>query len=91
VARGLRSAQPPLQVVPSTRGCTEYHDDAPFALDLIAVSTDLAELPPGTKATVDGYCAESGCSRDYEPKERPYERLSDHCPVLLDVSDRDLD
>jgi hypothetical protein len=87
----LENATPALRIVPSTLPCTEFQDDGPFALDFFAVSKGLGELPPDARAEVEGYCTESACRQNYEPPENVYERLSDHCPIVLGLSDRDLD
>jgi hypothetical protein len=44
-----------------------------------------------TSATVTGYCAVAGCQRirgDYPPA---YRHLSDHCPVVVEIENRDQD
>jgi endonuclease/exonuclease/phosphatase family metal-dependent hydrolase len=88
----LAKTSPSLDVVPSTLACSEYHDQAPYLLDHVIVSSATRELAKGARAAIDGYCTESKCSDDYEPEERDYyTQLSDHCPLLLDFVDRDLD
>jgi hypothetical protein len=40
---------------------------------------------------VTGYCALAGCARMGGEIPAAYERLSDHCPVVFDVTNRDED
>lgn len=91
LALALENATPPLRFVPSTVACTQFQGDGPFLLDLFAVSRRLQELPPDARVEVEGYCSESACRRSYEPPEVVYERVSDHCPIVLSFTDRDLD
>jgi endonuclease/exonuclease/phosphatase family metal-dependent hydrolase len=88
----LLQTKPPLRLVPPTIPCTEYHGDTPYLLDHFAVSSSTRELTQDARAVVDGYCTESKCSSEYDQDERDiYDDLSDHCPVVLEFADRDLD
>jgi hypothetical protein len=42
-------------------------------------------------ARVTGYYAVPGCADVSGDKPTAAERLSDHCPVVVDIQDRDLD
>ena len=42
-------------------------------------------------ARVTGYCVVAGCATINGPMPAASERLSGHCPVVVDIQDRDLD
>ncbi len=71
--------------------CTEYFNQEAGLLDYIIVSTFMKEAD--FLGRVSGYCAVEHC--DSIPREIPmpeaYKRLSDHCPVLLDIRNSDID
>lgn len=46
----------------------------------------MAELKPGESARIVGFCSQQSCRAAADARA-----LSDHCPVVLDVLDRDLD
>ena len=86
LGRALIAAR--LQLLPANAAFTEYSRGRAL-LDHFAVSTATRELPPAAMVRVEGYCAEPA-----RPRRRPHparEQLSDHCPILLDLRDRDLD
>jgi endonuclease/exonuclease/phosphatase family metal-dependent hydrolase len=75
--------------------CTGYYPAGPgrharTLLDHVWPTSSMREAEAG--AVVSGYCGVLGCPESIRG-EMPaaYERLSDHCPVLLDLQDRDLD
>lgn len=82
-------------------GCTAYYDgqrrDAwqePSEIDLMW-ARDLAEsLEPDTEVRSGTHCAEERC-RDFRSTDaypvRDYELVSDHCPVVLDLTPADDD
>jgi hypothetical protein len=74
----------------SAVACSHYFDGKGTLLDGALSAPNFAEL--GSKATVQvsGLCAELGCD---PPSSRfaAQERLSDHCPVYVDIQDRDSD
>lgn len=55
-------------------------------LDHFAISTSFSELPAGSLARVGGICAETQCARLREWHEEATERVSDHCPLSLELS-----
>ncbi|HMR79655.1 MAG TPA: hypothetical protein PKD61_31325, partial [Polyangiaceae bacterium] len=59
-------------------------------LDHLVVRLDEAELHPSATAVSSGYCGLQGCVFK-SPSGAAQERLSDHCPVLLDLNDVDAD
>ena len=69
--------------------CTEYHQGQGGTLDHIVVSTGMQEV--AATARVTGYCAVAECAAIAGAMPAAAERLSDHCPVVVDIQDRDLD
>jgi endonuclease/exonuclease/phosphatase family metal-dependent hydrolase len=72
-----------------TPNCTEYFERQAGALDHIVASADMQEA--SATARVTGYCAVAGCADLTGAMPAASERLSDHCPVVVDIQDRDLD
>jgi endonuclease/exonuclease/phosphatase family metal-dependent hydrolase len=72
-----------------TPNCTEYFERKAGALDHIVASTSMREV--AATARVTGYCALAGCANISGAMPAASERLSDHCPVVVDIQDRDLD
>lgn len=83
-AAGIRFRRP--NAVPA---CSHVFGRATTLLDWAAAS-DLAELPKSRTLTVSGPCGEVGCS-DLRGELPFHRRLSDHCPVYVDLDDQDLD
>jgi predicted extracellular nuclease len=69
--------------------CTEYHDGKGGTLDHIVASTGMQEV--AATARVTGYCALAACADLTGGMPAAAERLSDHCPVVVNIRDRDLD
>jgi predicted extracellular nuclease len=72
-----------------TPNCTEYFEGHGGTLDHLVVSTGMQEA--AATARVTGYCALAGCADLTGAMPAASERLSDHCPVVLEIQDRDLD
>jgi len=72
-------------------GCSEYHRGAGVLLDHFVVSAGLFRTAE-PESQVAGYCADLGC-RAFHSRTPPaaYRSLSDHCPVVLELLDRDDD
>ena len=70
--------------------CSHYFRGRGDWLDHVLVAKDMAEIRTRS-ARVTGYCAVAGCRRikgEYPPA---YQRLSDHCPVIIEIDNRDKD
>jgi predicted extracellular nuclease len=80
---------PGFRRLPMTPGCTEYFEGQPGALDHVVVSAGMQEA--GTSARVTGYCAVAACAPLPGALPAAALRLSDHCPVLMDIRDEDRD
>jgi predicted extracellular nuclease len=72
-----------------TPNCTEYFEGKGGTLDHIVASTGMQEM--AATARVTGYCALAGCAPIAGAMPAAAERLSDHCPVVVEIQDRDLD
>ena len=81
-----------LRRLPDLPACTEYYRGRGSILDHILVSRAMTEAPSNAVARVAGYCAVAGCQR-LDPDDMPYdyEHVSDHCPVVIDLTDVDWD
>lgn len=81
-----------LRRLPIEPACTEYYRGRGAVLDHIVVARATEEAPPDLTAGVAGYCAEVDCAV-LDPDDMPpdYVTASDHCPVVVDLLDVDLD
>jgi hypothetical protein len=81
-----------LRVVAADTECTQYYRGRATRLDLFVAANAMRELLPASSVHVRGVCMQLGC-RQVEAEAMPlaFTRLSDHCPVVLDLIDRDLD
>jgi predicted extracellular nuclease len=88
----LRGARPAFRRVPARPSCTHYFRGEGSLLDHFVVTASTRELAQAASARVGGYCSELSCSPFEESHQlAAYRELSDHCPVILDFTDRDLD
>jgi hypothetical protein len=88
----IAKENPPFRRISASAGCSEYHGREAALLDHFLVTKSFAELGADVHGTVSGICGESACR--VGPRGRPpaaREALSDHCPVVLDIPDRDED
>ncbi len=70
--------------------CTEYYRGRGGVLDHILVSSGMLEA--GRASTSAGYCASYQCADlDSENMPAEYVTISDHCPVVLEINDEDID
>jgi endonuclease/exonuclease/phosphatase family metal-dependent hydrolase len=70
--------------------CSHYFRGRGNWLDHVLVSQEMEEVTV-TTAQVTGYCAVAGCQRIQGDYPLAYRHLSDHCPVVLEIENRDLD
>jgi hypothetical protein len=80
---------PGFRRLPMTPNGTEYVEGKGGTLDHLVASTGMQEA--GAAARVTGYCALAACTNLTGALPAAAERLSDHCPVVVDIQDRDLD
>lgn len=81
--------EPGYRRVVSEPGCSEYFRGEGGLLDHVVVSTGMAEAAVGSR--VSGYCAVRECEELTGGEPAAYNVLSDHCPVVFEVRDEDLD
>jgi endonuclease/exonuclease/phosphatase family metal-dependent hydrolase len=90
IRRMVRNEEPGFEDLPLKPQCSHYFRGRGAWLDHLLVSKDMQEVTV-TSVTVTGYCAIADCQRikgDYPPA---YRQLSDHCPVVLEIENRDSD
>jgi len=78
-----------LSILPHTLPCTQGGSGGWQLLDHFAVNLGRGELPANARVAVHGACEELRC--DDRPDKDVVERLTDHCPVVLSLLDRDED
>jgi len=79
----------PVTRIAAEPACSHHYAGHSVLLDWAAKS-DLGELPSGRSVTVSGPCGELGCD-DLTSELLYHHRLSDHCPIWLDLDDSDRD
>ena len=85
----LARAGAPIARISAEPACSHHYGGQSILLDWAAKS-DLSELPSERHVTVSGPCGELGCE-DLTGELHYHRSLSDHCPIWLDVDDRDRD
>jgi endonuclease/exonuclease/phosphatase family metal-dependent hydrolase len=91
VDTALAGLRLPMRRIPSTLGCSHYYQSEPALLDHVLVTSKTAELPLSTKVEVEGYCRDLQCEPRTGSLPSAARELSDHCPIVVEVLDRDLD
>lgn len=86
----VASFEPALALLPTTENCSRV-DDAGSLIDHVLATGSMAEVPRGSKVHVSGICEETSCGRQKNWLEDAYDRLSDHCPMVLDLAAADDD
>jgi endonuclease/exonuclease/phosphatase family metal-dependent hydrolase len=83
-----------LRRVPVHPSCSHYFEGSPGLLDHFLPTISMRELPANGVARVFGYCALLGCQpqgSSFNQMPSDFQNASDHCPVVLDLIDVDLD
>jgi endonuclease/exonuclease/phosphatase family metal-dependent hydrolase len=83
-----------LRFVPAAAAGTHFHEGRASLLDHALVATGMRELPSAARTRVLGPCAEPATPsspRARRAAKHARQLLSDHCPIVLDLSDTDLD
>jgi endonuclease/exonuclease/phosphatase family metal-dependent hydrolase len=80
-----------VRVVPADAGGSELYRGQLILLDHALAATAMRELAPGTRSHVAGACAAGAAPLSARAAKKMRRNLSDHCPLVLDLSDRDLD
>ncbi|UCE63888.1 MAG: endonuclease/exonuclease/phosphatase family protein [Nitrospirota bacterium] len=90
VRRQVAKEKPGFHDLPPTPQCTHYFRGRGGWLDHVIVAKDMQEVIE-VSAKVSGYCAVAGCKRIKGDYPLAYRRLSDHCPVIFEIRNRDED
>jgi endonuclease/exonuclease/phosphatase family metal-dependent hydrolase len=71
--------------------CSEYFSGKADWIDQVFITNSMAEAPVVT-ARVTGYCKLASCGHlDDNDMPAAYLKLSDHCPVVFEITNTDLD
>lgn len=87
----LKAFRPEVRRVPNDLGCSTYYQRQPSLLDHFIVSSSMQEAAIAEKAAVMGYCRDLGCDAYSGKGPLAASRLSDHCPIVLELRDQDWD
>jgi len=90
LGRTVAEFDPPLTLLPTSEACTRVADDMPH-IDHVLAAANMAEVPADSVVHVSGICEEIHCDRQVNWLEDAYDRLSDHCPLILDLAADDDD
>jgi endonuclease/exonuclease/phosphatase family metal-dependent hydrolase len=86
--------EPGFRRLPVTHGCSEYFQPQGEAelhgglLDHLVPTLGMEEAASGGRVT--GYCAVQAC-QPFTDTPSAFETLSDHCPLVVEIRDEDLD
>jgi endonuclease/exonuclease/phosphatase family metal-dependent hydrolase len=90
VRRQVAKERPGFQDLPPAPQCTHYFRGRGSWLDHVVVAKEMQEVTE-VSPRVTGYCAVAGCERIKGDYPLAYHRLSDHCPVIFEIRNRDED
>jgi hypothetical protein len=91
LAETVASMPTPLRLVGASESCSRHVDNDPPLLDHFVVAQSAAEVPEESIAHITGICEATSCGRLRNWLEDARDRLSDHCPVILDLTAMDDD
>jgi len=80
-----------LRLVPADAAGSELYAGHLTLLDHAVAAAAMRELTPDARTHVAGSCAAGATAPSGRAAKRMKSELSDHCPIVLDLSDRDLD
>ena len=88
--RFVAKEKPGFTDLPVQLQCSHYFRGRGGQLDHIVVAKEMKEVAV-TSIKVTGYCALAGCQRIRGDYPLAYRRLSDHCPVVVEIKNTDQD
>ena len=88
--RFVRKEKPGFSDLPVTPQCSHYFRGRGGQLDHVLVANDMEEIAVKS-VQVTGYCALAQCQRIRGDYPLAYRRLSDHCPIVLEIANTDDD
>jgi endonuclease/exonuclease/phosphatase family metal-dependent hydrolase len=80
-----------LRLVPADAAGSELYEGHLTLLDHAVASRAMRELSPDARTHVAGACAAGAAAPSGRAAKRIRSELSDHCPIVLDLSDHDFD
>jgi predicted extracellular nuclease len=80
-----------LRLVPADAPGSHFHDGQATLLDHAVAALRMRELDPKAQSRVLGACGADAPGPGQGIAKKVRRRLSDHCPIVLDLTDRDLD
>jgi endonuclease/exonuclease/phosphatase family metal-dependent hydrolase len=81
-----------LTASPPAQTCSQYYRGKAGTLDHIVARTGMEELLPDANVEVHGVCRELACGPAAVGEDvDAWERLSDHCPLVIELRKRDRD
>jgi predicted extracellular nuclease len=86
----LRGQPFPYRVASSSLGCSEYYHEHGTLLDHVLIAATMQEADDAA-VRVSGLCAALACKKLDAVHLPAVAELSDHCPVIVDIPDRDVD
>jgi endonuclease/exonuclease/phosphatase family metal-dependent hydrolase len=92
LSRAVASLSTPFILTRADRQCTGYASKTRRAWSHFLVARDMVEVSSSRRARVVGYCAAARCAvRTPSPLPAAHTSLTPHCPVILDVPNKDVD
>jgi endonuclease/exonuclease/phosphatase family metal-dependent hydrolase len=80
-----------LRLLPADAAGSELYEGQLTLLDHAVASSTMRELSPDARTHVEGACAAGAKAPNGRAAKHMKRELSDHCPIVLDLADRDLD
>jgi endonuclease/exonuclease/phosphatase family metal-dependent hydrolase len=80
-----------VRLVPADAAGTERYRGNFTLLDHALGAATMRELPPGSRTHVAGICEAGAPKLTNRAADKVGRELSDHCPIVLDLTDQDLD
>ncbi len=88
--RFVRKEKPGFTDLPMQPQCSHYFRGYAGQLDHVLISNEMKEVSVKS-AHMSGYCALARCKRIKGDYPLAYRRLSDHCPLVLEITNTDKD
>jgi endonuclease/exonuclease/phosphatase family metal-dependent hydrolase len=84
LAESIAGFQSPLRLIPANGTCSFVLDNQPMLLDHFLVAKGMEEVSASATTLVSGYCGAAQC-KDVLATADAETRMSDHCPLLLEL------
>jgi endonuclease/exonuclease/phosphatase family metal-dependent hydrolase len=90
LSKELQASSEPFELRSGAQ-CSHYYRGHPGLLDHFAVSSQLKELPFSVAVQPQGLCQVFSCNPLPGKEPAVYREVSDHCPLVLEIPDKDVD